>query len=412
MKVFIKTFGCRVNQVESQAIKEMFASQRAEFVKNFEDAQIAVLNTCTVTSKADSDVEKMTRQILSRNPRAKLVLTGCYAAAHAEKIKKDFPKAQIIDKYEIAAKLFGKDTCWTVSGAEGRSRAFVKIQDGCDYFCSYCIVPFARNKKISKPLADVTAEIQNLISKNFHEIVLTGINIGNYKCPVTGADLAKLTTEIFKLPGKFRIRFSSIEVNTLTDNLIAAAKTGGEKFCNYFHIPLQSGRDKILKDMNRRYSAAQYAARVAELRKTFPDIGIYADIIAGYPTETDEDSDETYNFIKTLKLSGLHVFSFSPRPMTAAAKLPQLPPAVIKNRADKLRGLDKILRANFAASQVGKTLEVLAEKTKNGATSGVSGNFLRVNFTPPAPPGSLVSVKITAAENDVLRGTIDTNRKV
>ncbi|MCL2887768.1 MAG: MiaB/RimO family radical SAM methylthiotransferase [Elusimicrobia bacterium] len=412
MKVFIKTFGCRVNQVESQAIKEMFAAQSSEFVKNFEDAQIAVLNTCTVTSKADADIEKMTRQILSRNPRAKLVLTGCYAAAHVEKIKKNFPKAQIIDKYELARELFGKDTCWTVSGSEGRSRAFVKIQDGCDCFCSYCIVPFARNKKISKPMADVTAEIQNLISKNFHEIVLTGINIGNYKCPVTGADIAKLTEEIFKLPGKFRLRFSSIEVNTLTDNLVAAAKRGGGKFCNYFHIPLQSGCDKILKDMNRRYTAAQYAARIAELRKIFPDIGIYADVIAGYPTETDENFDETYNFISYLKLSGLHVFSFSPRPMTAAAKLTQLPPAVIKNRADKLRALDKILRNNFAASQVGRTVEVLAEKTKNGVTSGVSGNFLRINFTPPVQAGSLLTVKTTSAKNDILLGAPDANRKV
>ncbi|MDR0291520.1 MAG: tRNA (N(6)-L-threonylcarbamoyladenosine(37)-C(2))-methylthiotransferase MtaB [Elusimicrobium sp.] len=406
MKVFIKTFGCRVNQTESQAIKEMFAVQGAQFVKNFEDAEIAVLNTCTVTSKADSDVEKMTRQILARNPRAKLVLTGCYSAAHGDKIKKKFPKARIIDKYELARELFGKDTCWTVSGAEGRSRAFVKIQDGCDCFCSYCIVPFARNKKISKPLADVTAEIQNLISKNFREIVLTGINIGNYKCPATGADLAGLAAEIFKLQGKFRIRFSSIELNTVTGNLIAAAKTGGGKFCNYFHIPLQSGSDKILKDMNRRYTAAEYAGRVSELRKIFPDIGIYADVIAGYPTETDGDFEETYNFIKKLKLSGLHVFSFSPRPMTAAEKLPQLPPAAVKNRADKLRGLDKILRADFAASQAGKTLEVLAEKTKNGLTSGVSGNFLRVTFSQPAQAGSLLNIKITAAENDLLRGTV------
>jgi len=404
MKVFIKTFGCRVNQAESQAIKEMFAAENAEFVKNFENAEIAVLNTCTVTSKADSDVEKMTRQILARNPRAKLVLTGCYAAAHGGKIKKNFPKAQIIDKYALARELFGKDTCWTVSGAEGRSRAFVKIQDGCDCFCSYCIVPFARNKKISKPLADATAEIKNLISKNFHEIVLAGINIGNYKCPDTGADLADLTAEIFKLEGKFRVRFSSIEVNTLTDKLIAAAKTGGDKFCNYFHIPLQSGCDKILKDMNRRYASAQYAARVNELRKIFPDIGIYADVIAGYPTETDADFEQTYNFIKELELGGLHVFSYSPRPLTAAAKLPQPPPETVKKRADKLRDLDKTLRANYAAAQTGKTLEVLAEKTKNGVTSGVTGNFLRVNFTPAAKPGSLLTVKISYAENGVLRG--------
>ena len=178
---FIKTFGCRVNQVESQAILEQFL--RADYVpaENFESADICLLNTCTVTHQADKDVEKLIRQILRRNPSARLVLTGCYAAAHAKEIRAKFPQAEIVGKYDLGRVLFNtEDLCWTVSGHEGHSRAFIKIQDGCDCFCSYCIVPFARSEKRSKPLADVLQEIENLVQKGFSEIVLTGINIGNY----------------------------------------------------------------------------------------------------------------------------------------------------------------------------------------------------------------------------------------
>ena len=181
MKFFLKTFGCRVNQVESQAILEAFAC-RGWTAAPFEEADLCLLNTCTVTHQADKDVEKLIRQILRRNPAARLVLTGCYAAAHGAHIQATFPQAEIIGKYELGKKLFEtQDLCWTVSGHEGHSRAFIKIQDGCDCFCSYCIVPFARSVKRSKPAADVLSEIQNLVQKGFGEIVLTGINIGNYR---------------------------------------------------------------------------------------------------------------------------------------------------------------------------------------------------------------------------------------
>ena len=190
---FIKTFGCRVNQVESQALWEDFLRHGFTPAENFESADICLLNTCTVTHQADKDVEKLIRQILRRNPSARLVLTGCYAAAHKTHIQGIFPQAEIVGKYELGRVLFNEDDiCWTVSGHEGHSRAFIKIQDGCDAFCSYCIVPFARSEKRSKPVADVLSEIQNLVKNGFAEIVLTGINIGNYRCPQTGADLAAL----------------------------------------------------------------------------------------------------------------------------------------------------------------------------------------------------------------------------
>ena len=407
-KFFIKTFGCRVNQVESQAIREDFLRHGFEPADAFETADICVLNTCTVTHQADKDVEKCIRQIVRRNPRAQLVLTGCYAAAHAEHIVTQFPAAQIVGKYDLGRVLFNEgDICWTVSGHEGHSRAFIKIQDGCDAFCSYCIVPFARSVKRSKPQADVLAEIQNLVQNGFAEIVLTGINIGNYKCPKTGADLAALCEEIAQLPGEFRVRFSSIELQTVTDGILRVMKEYPARFCNYLHLPLQAGSDPVLKAMNRHYNTAQYAARVASLRAQVPGISIFADVIAGFPTETEENFEETVSFIRAQKLAGLHVFSYSPRPGTKAAALPQIPAEEIKRRAEMLRALDKELRESFAASFAGTEQTVFIEEHKSGQTHGLTSNFQPVVLE-NAPQGlqGLVRVKITRVQGAACYGML------
>lgn len=411
MKFFLKTFGCRVNQVESQAILEAFAA-RGHTPAPLEQADICLLNTCTVTHQADKDVEKLIRQILRRNPSARLVLTGCYAAAHAQHIKQHFPQAEIIGKYELGQKLFAaQDLCWTVSGHEGHSRAFIKIQDGCDSFCSYCIVPFARSVKRSKPAADVLQEIAALVQKGFGEIVLTGINIGNYKCPQTGKDLAALCDDIAAQPGHFRVRFSSIELQTVTDGVIGAMAKFPARFCNYLHLPLQSGCDAVLRTMNRHYTCAQYAEKVEQLRARVPGASVFADVIAGFPTETEKDFETTYHFIESQKLCGLHVFSYSPRPGTRAAQLPQLPSEIIKARAEKLRELDKKLRAEFAASLVGSVQEVFIEEHSAGGAHGgneacggavvrgVTGNFQQVVLeNAPADARGLARVKIVRSD--------------
>lgn len=407
MKFFLKTFGCRVNQVESQAILEQFRAQ-GYAPAPFEQADICLLNTCTVTHQADKDVEKLIRQILRRNPSARLVLTGCYAAAHAAHIKQHFPQAEIIGKYDLGKKLFGtEDVCWTVSGHEGHSRAFIKIQDGCDCFCSYCIVPFARSIKRSKPTADVLQEITALVQKDFGEIVLTGINIGNYRCPQTGKDLAALCKDIAALPGHFRVRFSSIELQTVTDGVLEAMAHYPARFCNYLHLPLQSGCDKVLTEMNRHYNTAQYAAKVAALRGRVPGASVFADVIAGFPTETQADFDTTYQFMENQHLCGLHVFSYSARPGTKAAQWPQLPPEVIKQRAEKLRELDKKLRADFAASLVGSVQEVFIEEHSTQGVRGVTSNFQQVIVeNAPADLHGLVQVKITSATEGLVFGQV------
>jgi len=402
---FIKTFGCRVNQVESQALLEQFLRAGMEKSVSFETADICLLNTCTVTHQADKDVEKQIRQIVRRNPSARLILTGCYAATHKDFILKSFPSAQIVGKYELGKVLFQtEDVCWTVSDHEGHSRAFVKIQDGCDNFCSYCIVPYARSEKRSKPLTDVVAELENLIQKGFSEIVLTGINIGNYSCPQTKADLARLCEEIARMEGNFRVRFSSIELPTVSDGILAAMRTYSQRFCNYFHLPLQAGCDKVLADMNRHYTTKDYQEKVDLLRNTVAGIGIFADVIAGYPTETEEDFETTFRFIQNLHLSGLHVFSYSPRPNTPAARLPQLPLQEIKRRADKLRELDKKLRADFAASLVGTEQTVFVEEHKKGVLCGITSNFQQVVLEQTPSARGLIRAKITRAENSLCFG--------
>ncbi len=239
------------------------------------------------------------------------------------------------------------------------------------------------------------------MQKGFAEIVLTGINIGNYVCPETDTDLAGLCEQIAALPGCFRIRFSSIELQTVTEGIIRQMALRPDRFCNYFHLPLQAGCDKILKDMNRHYDTAAYRARVADLRQQVPQIGIFADVIAGYPTETEADFEATVSFIREVKLAGLHVFSYSPRPGTPAAALKQLPPEVIKRRSDALRALDKELRAAFAASLAGTEQEVFVEEHKQGRPHGITSNFQPTVLETNQPCRGLIRVRITGAEGAV-----------
>ena len=271
------------------------------------------------------------------------------------------------------------------------------------YFCSYCIVPYTRPLKTSKPKAVALAEIKNLIENGYKEIVLTGINIGNYSCPQTGADLADLLEEIFKTEGDFRIRFSSIEINTVTDKLIETAAKGGKKFCNYLHLPLQSGSEAVLKDMGRHYGAQEYFNRVQYIKSKFKNIFLYCDIIAGYPTETKETFEESLAFLDKIGFAGLHVFSYSPRQGTKAAVLKQIPPEEIKRRSEILHEKDKALRQAAAESLLGSEQEFLAETfvQSSGCVSGVLSNFQRALIPGGELSSQLKKVKIIKAQDGV-----------
>ncbi|MFH1620254.1 MAG: tRNA (N(6)-L-threonylcarbamoyladenosine(37)-C(2))-methylthiotransferase MtaB, partial [bacterium] len=399
MKIFLKTFGCRVNQVETQSLLEEFNSLGHAPATALKDADLCVLNTCTVTGRADSDAERFIRSMGRRNPGCRLVVTGCYAQRNREKILSFSPSAVIVSNPDkenlvmIIASEFPEEFVsepparqvvkspnglgvypersrrtqspnrhFAVTGMKDRTRAFIKIQDGCDMGCSYCVVPLVRQVKKSKPLSAVIGEAGKLVEKGYREIVLCGIRLGIYLCPETGKDLAGLLKELVPLPGDFRIRFSSLEVMELTEELIGPAEKAGEKFCDYFHVPLQSGSDKVLREMGRPYNTSFYSRKVRLLRKNFPNLGLFCDVIAGYPTESDNDFKKTAEFIKKTGFSGLHIFSFSGRPGTKAGKLTPLPFSKVRERAEALRGLDEKLRQNFAKQLSGTIQRVLIEE--------------------------------------------------
>jgi len=406
MKIYIKTFGCRVNQVESEALLEEFLRQGHTIVKTPNEADICLLNTCSVTRKADKDSLKEANSVRRKNPKARVIFTGCFARHGAKEILEKVKQAEIIQKENLPKYLFKKNIDWTVQNHQGKTRAFVKIQDGCNNFCTYCIVPFTRPVKTSKPKEIVLNEIKTLITNGYKEIVLTGINIGNYFCTETKTNLAKLVKEIFALEGNFRIRFSSIEMPTVTDELLEVVSKAGNKFCNYLHLPLQSGSSAVLKEMHRHYSAEDFEKRVQEIRKKIKNIFIYTDIIAGFPTESIKDFEDSVSFIRKIGFAGLHVFSYSPRPMTAAAKLPQIDVKEIKRRADILREEDTILRKNAAESLINTTQEILVEEfSKDGKYQvATAANFQKVLVNKDTPKNILTEVKITKAQDGICFG--------
>lgn len=338
-KLYIYTFGCKINQYESQIIREKYCLKDYVYVDNFEQADVIIINSCSVTAHADKQCEQMIKKFHTRNEKAKIVLTGCFAKVAKEKILQKFSFIKILMKEEIL-----KDSEQRIKTFDNHSRAFVKIQDGCNSFCSYCIVPYARNIMWSKPVDKVIEEINNLTDIGYSEIVLTGIHIGKYD-----KGISCLLSQIYKDINKnFRIRLSSIEVNEITDELIEIMKTEKERFCHHLHIPLQSASDKVLKDMNRKYTSEEFLNKLNLLKQNFPDISITTDVICGFPTETDEDFDTTYSFLKDNEFARLHVFPFSARQGTKAYTLKR----VYKNgqakiRTDKLLTLSKELEQKY-----------------------------------------------------------------
>lgn len=402
MKVYFKTVGCRVNQVESESLRAKFSALGHTAAASPEEADLVVVNTCSVTAKADRDCVSFLKRTAAANPAAAIAVTGCLATLEPAKILAAVPKASVFansDKEKIPSLVCGApapEDFFSVEGFKGRSRAFVKVQEGCDLKCSYCLVNLARNKVSSKPLKTAVSEIKKLVSSGFAEIVLCGTRLGIYRCPETGADLAALVSELFALPGRFRVRFSSIEPGEISTPLLRALAVPGGRFCDYFHIPLQSGSDAVLRAMGRNYDTDRYFSRLEEIRSFFPSAGLYADIIAGYPSETEPDFSKSLEFVRSSGLSGLHVFSFSARPGTRAAALTPLPPAAVKERSLALRALDLELRASFAASMLGRELEVLPLSSKAGRSRSLASNFLEVDL-PSVPVGRLLRCRVNSA---------------
>ncbi len=408
MKIYFKTVGCRVNQIETQSLMEKLLSLGCLKVDDAAFADVIIINSCSVTAKADKDVFKFIEKSRKINLGAKIIVTGCTATLYPSKITELYPFVQLIsneEKENISFYVLNekvKNDFFSINKFDGHTRAFIKIQDGCNFKCSYCIVSKARPKLASKALQTVLDEIKILIKNGYKEIVLCGIRLGAYKCSQTNSDLAGLVEKIFSIDADFRIRFSSIEAQEITPRLLSQLEKGKEKFCSYFHIPLQSGSDKVLKEMNRRGTAQDYASKILEIRRIFPDAGMFADIIVGYPTESEADFKDSFDFIKKIALSGLHVFSYSSREGTVSSRLKTLNPKIIKDRSRIMRELDTDIRVKFRKSLVNSVQRAIVLRHKDSISYSLTSNFQNIQITGRHKIGSFVETLITDEEKAIL----------
>lgn len=396
MKFNIVTFGCKVNQYESNMMKEKMLSSNFFYEENMSDANIIIVNTCSVTNVADKKCLKMIRKIKREYPNALLVVAGCssqnnqnvYEALDIDILlgNKDKSKiAELIKEYLDTEKKYVK--FYNERDLEfedmlikdyNHVRAFIKIEDGCDNFCSYCIIPFVRGSVRSKDFDTVIKEAKLLTEHGHKEIVLTGIHTGHYMS--NNHDLTDLINELSKIDDLLRIRISSIEITELNDKFLEMLKIN-KKVCNHLHIPLQAGSDEILKRMNRKYDLAYYEEKINKIRSIRPDISITTDIIVGFPYETDELFSETLEFSKKMNFSKIHVFPYSIRVGTAAASMPnQVDEVTKKVRVKKLMALSEKQEKEYYEKFKGKELDILVEECDNNVSIGHTSNYLMVTL--------------------------------
>ena len=404
-KFSITTLGCKVNQAESEAIAQELLDTEWSASNDCDNADVCVVNTCTVTQKASMQSRQAVRKAIRENPEARIIVTGCYAQIAPQVIKKIDGVDCVVghDKKQTISRMIrsnGKDPGGNLvssfhdsrkkrqfqlmpsATSTTRTRPLLKIQDGCDAFCTYCIVPYARGHSRSMPLDTVLQSIEQLARAGFHEVVLTGIHLGAYGHDLVPAtNLAELMTRIENRKSISRVRISSIEPFEFTDEVLQHVAES-DIFCNHFHIPLQSGDAGILKKMGRPYSPQDFAGLISSIHRRMPDAAIGVDTLIGFPGEREEAFDNTYRLIADLPVSYLHVFPFSSRPGTAADKFAnKIKPQVIKNRCRRIRTLGHQKRLKFYRRFLGKSLPVLIEAKRDGSTGwlkGISSNYLPV----------------------------------
>lgn len=396
MKFNIITFGCKVNQYESNMMEENMLSSNFFYEENKDLADIIIVNTCSVTNVADKKCLKMIRRIRRENPDSLLVVAGCSSQNNQEVYKKldidilignkDKSRiADIIKEYIKTEKRYVK--FYNERDLEfedmqindyNHNRAFIKIEDGCDNFCSYCIIPYVRGSVRSKDFSKVISEAKSLADHNHKEIVLTGIHTGHYLN--NDHDLTDLINELSKIDNILRIRISSIEITELNDKFLSMLEEN-KKVCDHLHIPLQAGNDEILKRMNRKYDLKYYEDKINRIRSIRPDISITTDIIVGFPYETDDLFEYTLEFAKKINFSKIHVFPYSKREGTPAAIMPnQVDDKIKKMRVKKLMELSDKLEKEYYDKFKGKDLDILIEECDNNVSIGHTSNYLMVTL--------------------------------
>lgn len=395
MKFLINTLGCKVNTYESNVIRDIFLNEGYE--ESNSNVDIAVINTCTVTNTSDSKSLKVIKHTIKNNPNAIVIVCGCFSQINPDRLKdmegvsivlgnynkskimdyinqykKD--KKQIIDVRELNDEKF---ECMKLNNFN-KTRAFVKIEDGCENFCSYCIIPYSRGKVRSKLMEEVLDEVNTLVNNGHREIVLTGIHTGHYGADIEEYDFSDLLNEICKIKGLERLRISSIEITELDDKFLETLKNN-KIIVDHMHIPLQSGCDKTLKEMNRKYDVAYFKDKINKIRSIRPNISITTDVIVGFPNETEDDFNTTVNTIKEIKFTKLHVFPFSVRKGTVAETMEnQIDEKTKKERVHILMDISKELELDYMNKFVGCEVEFIPEVSKDGYIIGHTGNYLQI----------------------------------
>ncbi|HLF15308.1 MAG TPA: tRNA (N(6)-L-threonylcarbamoyladenosine(37)-C(2))-methylthiotransferase MtaB [Bacteroidota bacterium] len=427
-KASFHTLGCKLNYTETVTLSRRFRDRGYAIVGPHERPDVFVLNTCTVTERADRECRQIIRRVLRNSPETFVIVTGCYAQLNAREIASIGGVDLVLGSSEkfSAAELAGTlekkplpqifvscidaegDCAEAFSGEEGtRTRAFLKIQDGCDYACAFCTIPLARGASRSLPMENILAAAVRLGDEGYREVVLTGVNVGDYG-RTSGVALLDLLRRLDTVGSVERFRISSIEPNLLSDELLRFI-LGSRRFVNHFHLPLQSGSREILRAMKRRYTRDHYGELVGKIRSMDPRAGIGADVIVGFPGETPSRFGETVSFLERLPLSYLHVFTYSERENTVAAGMRNpVEPRERYHRSERLRGLGRRIRAAFNAGFVGETVDVLLENASaGGVTTGLTTNYIRVAVRDAADlVNRIVPVTVDGSSDDVCTGSL------
>ena len=420
MKVGICSLGCKVNIYESEFVANILKENNYEIV-DFEDkADIYIINTCSVTNESDKKSRKMINRARKNNKDAIIIVMGCYSQLNADKIDADIilgnkDKSNIvklIEEYKTKNNKITKiyDLTKTkfeemeISKFTNHTRAFVKIQDGCNAFCSYCIIPYTRGRVRSKDKTSVIKEVTKLVNNGYKEIVLTGIHTGRYGIDIN-TTLEELLKELVEIPNIYRIRLSSIEINEITPGIIKLLKEN-KVMAKHLHIPLQSGSNKILKLMNRRYNKEEFKNMITKI-KEIPNISLTTDLIVGFPNETEEDFKETLDTLNEIKFTKIHTFPYSRRNGTPAAAMEnQVPPEVKKDRVHKIIKLSDKDEEEFYKSNIGKTYDGVVEVHPNGEVIVHTSNYIPVIVEDNLENNTIVNVKITSVDKKKVYGNL------
>ena len=423
MKVCVMSLGCKVNIYESEYVISLLKDNGFEIVNDDEKADIYIINTCSVTNESDRKSRKLIHHARRENKDAIIVVMGCYTQIKYKDIEMDadivignkdkslivelineyMKKKEKIERiYDLSKQEFEQ---MEIRHFENHTRAFVKIQDGCNAFCSYCIIPYTRGRIRSKKEDDVLREVSNLVKAGYKEIVLTGIHTGKYGMDID-TNLESLLRKLISISGLYRLRLSSIEINEITDGILDLM-AHSDVIANHLHIPLQSGSDRILKLMNRRYDKSYFIKRVSEIRKIRPDISITTDLIVGFPGETEDDFNETLDTLREIGFTKIHTFPYSKRDNTKAALMKeQIPGDIKKRRVHEVLELSSLGEKKYYEQFIGQILEGVSEVRKDGRIVVHTSNFIPIVVDDKINNNEIVLVRLGRIEKEMGYGQV------